>query len=77
MHDCSNRIKNLISKWIQIHCTSQLEGVVVDLGKQYLSSEHSIRILQKAVSDLSSRIDKLQAQEMELTTQIKTTSKAY
>ena len=39
-----------------------------------MSSEHSA--LQKAVSDLSSRIDKLQAQELELTSEIKNTSKA-
>ena len=48
--------------------------IVEDLSKQYLSSEHGA--LQKAVSDLSSRTNKLQAQELELSSQIKTTSKA-
>ena len=38
-----------------------------------MSSEHSA--LQKVVPDLSSRIDKLQAQELELTSEIKNTSK--
>ena len=63
-----------MSEWIQTRHSSQIEEVVVDLTKQYLSSEHGA--LQKAVSDLSSRIDKLQAQELELSSQIKTTSKA-
>ena len=73
-HDCNSRIKNIVSEWIQTRHSSQIEEVVVDLTKQYLSSEHGA--LQKAVSDLSSRIDKLQAQELELSSQIKTTSKA-
>ena len=48
--------------------------MVTSLTQQYLSSEHSA--LQKVVPDLSSRIDKLQAQELELTIEIKNTSKA-
>ena len=52
---------------------SDIKEVVTSLTQKYLSSKHSA--LQKAVSDLSSRIDKLQAQELELTSQIKNTSK--
>ena len=73
-HDCTSRIKNIVSEWIQTHHSSEIKKVVEDLSKQYISSEHGA--LQKAVSDLSSRIDKLQAQELELSSQIKTTSKA-
>ena len=73
-HDCTSCIENIVSEWIQTHHSSQIKKVVEDLSKQYLSSEHGA--LQKAVSDLSSRIDKLQAQELELGSQMKTTSKA-
>ena len=73
-HDCYNRIKNIIHGWIETHGTSQIEKMVGSLTKQCLSSEHDA--LKKVVSDLSSRIDKLQAQELELTSQIKDTSKA-
>ena len=62
-----------LNGFMQTRHSSQIEEVVVDLTKKYLSSEHGA--LQKAVSDLSSRIDKLQAQELELCSQIKTTSK--
>ena len=47
----------------------------MNLTQQYLSLEH--KALQKAVSDLSSKIDKLQAQEVELTSQIKNASKEH
>ena len=50
--------RTLCHEWIQTRHSSQIEKVVEDLSKQYLSSEHGA--LQKAVSDLSSRIDKLQ-----------------
>ena len=73
-HDCINRVKSIISDWIKANGTSEIKEVVTGLTQQYLSSEHSA--LQKAVSDLSSRIDKLQAQELELTSEIKNTSKA-
>ena len=61
-------VANIIHEWIQTHGTSQIEEVVGSLTKQYLSSEHDA--LKKVVSHLSSRIDKLQAQELELTSQI-------
>ena len=73
-HDCINRVKSIISDWIKANGTSEIKEVVTGLTQQYLSSKHSA--LQKAVSDLSSRIDKLQAQELELTSEIKNTSKA-
>ena len=71
-HDCINHVKNIISEWIKTNGMSEIKEVVTSLTQQYLSSEHST--LQKAVSDLSSRIDKLQAQELELTNEIKNTS---
>ena len=54
--------------------TSEKREVVTSLTQQYLSSEHSA--LQKVVSGLSSRTDKLQVQELELYSQIRNTSKA-
>ena len=51
-----------------------MKEVITSLKQQYLSSEHSA--LQKVVPDASSRIDKLQTQDLEITSQIKYTSKA-
>ena len=51
-----------------------MKEVITSLKQQYQSSEHSA--LQKVVPDASSRIDKLQTQDLEITSQIKYTSKA-
>ena len=51
-----------------------MKEVITSLMQQYLSSERSA--LQKVVPDVSSRIDKLQTQDLEITSQIKNTSKA-
>ena len=51
-----------------------MESTVTKLTQQYLSTEHSA--LQKAVSDLSSKIDNLQTQQSKLSEQIKSTSDA-
>ena len=53
---------------------SEKREVVTSLRQRYLSSERSA--LQKVVSGLSSRTDKLQIQELELNSQIGNTSKA-
>ena len=52
--------------------TIETKEAVSSLIQQYLSSEHST--LHKALSDLSSRTDKLQTQQLELNSQIKNTS---
>ena len=58
--------------WLR-HCVSpQIESIVSDLTKEHLSKEYST--LQKAVSDLSAKIDNLQAQELELSSKITDTS---
>ena len=49
-----------------------MESTVTKLTQQYLSTEHSA--LQKAVSDLSNKIENLQTQESKLSEQIKSTS---
>ena len=54
--------------------TSEKREVFTSLMQQYLSSEHSA--LQKVVSDLFSRTDKLQAQELQLNSQMRNTLKA-
>ena len=51
-----------------------MESTVTKLTQQYLSTEHSA--LQKAVSDLSNKIDNLQTQESKLSEQMKSTSDA-
>ena len=51
-----------------------MESTVTKLTQQYLSTEHSA--LQKAVSDLSNKIENLQTQESKLSEQIKSTSDA-
>ena len=48
--------------------TIETKEAVSSLIQQYLSSEHST--LQKVLSDLSSRTDKLQTQQLELNSQI-------
>ena len=50
---------------------TRLKLSITNLTKQYLSTEHDA--LQKAVSDLSSKIDNLQVQESKLSDQIKNT----
>ena len=51
--------------------SKKLESTVTKLTKQYLSTEHIV--LQKAISDLSNKIDSLQTQESKLSEQIKST----
>ena len=62
INNCLDRFNSITSEWIkyQAYDSTQLETVVTNLTQQYLSTEHDA--LQKAVSDLSSKIDKLQAQ---------------
>ena len=59
INDCANRMKNITVDWIQSHDTSKIESTVSDLTKEHLTTEHST--IQKAVNDLSAKIDKLQA----------------
>jgi len=73
-HDCASRIKNITADWCQSHDASQIETLVSDLTKKNLTAEYSN--IQKAVSDLSAKIDSLQAQELQLSSQISNTSKA-
>ena len=63
-----------MNDWIKSHDTSNIESTVVSLTKEYLSTEH--QVLQKAVTDLTSKIDELTAQESELSSQITNASKA-
>ena len=74
--NCMNRFKNITSEWIKCQAcdTSQLESTVTKLTQQYLATEHDV--LQKAVSDLSKKIDNLHVQESKLSDQIKDTSDA-
>jgi len=74
VHDCSSRIKNITVDWVQSRDGSQIDTTVSDLTKKHLTAEHST--IQEAVSDLSAKIDKLQAQELQLSGQISNTSKA-
>jgi len=74
INDCANRIKNITVDWIQSHDVLNIESTVSDLTKEHLTSEHST--IQKAMSDLSAKIDKLQAQELQLSSQITNTTKA-
>ena len=76
INDCVNRFKNITSEWIKCQAcdTSQLESTVTKLTHQYLATEHDV--LQKAVSDLSKKIDNLHVQESKLSDQIKDTSDA-
>lgn len=52
-------LKVLLLNGRQTHGTSEIKDMVTNLMNEYLSSEHSA--IQKVVSDLSGRIDKLQA----------------
>ena len=71
VNDCASHIKNITIDWVQSHVSLQIESIVSDLTKEHLSKEYS---LQKAVSDLSAKIDNLQAQELELSSKITDTS---
>ena len=77
INNCLDRFNSITSEWIkyQANNSTQLETVVTNLTQQYLSTEHVA--LQKAVSDLSSKIDNLQAQESKLSDQIKNTSDTF
>ena len=77
INNCLDRFNSITSEWIKYQASdsTQLEAVVTNLTQQYLSTEHDA--LQKAVSDLSSKIDKLQAQESKLNDQIKNTSVTF
>jgi len=67
-------MKSVLNDWITFHDSSNIESTVASLTKEYLSTEH--QVLQKAVTDLSTKIDVLTAQESELSSQITKTSKA-
>ena len=72
--DFANHMKNITIDWVQSHDASKIESIVSDLIKEHLTTEHST--IQKAVSNLSAKIDKLQAQELQLSSQITNTTKA-
>ena len=76
VNNCLTRFKQISNEWIkyQAYDTTQLETTVNKLTQQYLSTEHTA--LQKAVSDLSDKIDNLKAQESKLSEQMKSTSDA-
>ena len=74
VNDCANRIKNITAEWVKSHDASQIETIVSDLTKKHLTTEFAT--IQKAVCDLSAKIDNLQSQETQLSNQISTTSKA-
>jgi len=63
-----------MNEWIKSHDSSNIESTVASLTKEYLFTEH--QILQKAVTDLSTKIDSLTAQESELSSQITNSSTA-
>ena len=71
-NDCISRIKNITIDWVQSRVSPQIDSVVSDLTKEHLSTE--LTTIQTAVTDLSAKIDNLQAQELKLSTQIASTS---
>jgi len=71
-NDCACCIKNITIEWVQFHVSLQIESAVADITKKHPSTEYTI--IQKAVTDLSTKIDILQAQEQKLSTQITSTS---
>ena len=73
-NNCRNRIKYITSEWVKSQDTSEVEELVTNLTQQHISKEYES--IQKAVSDLSSKIIHLQAQESDLCTQIKNTAVA-
>ena len=77
VNNCLDRFNSITSEWIkyQAYDSTQIEDVVTNLTKQCLLTEHGA--LQKAVSDLSRKIDKLQVQESKLSDQIKNTSDTF
>ena len=56
VNDCAGHIT---VNWVKSHDLSQIETIVSDLTKKHITSEYST--IQKAVSDLSVKIDNLQA----------------
>ena len=76
INNCLSRIKNITNEYIkhQAQITTELETMVSNLSQQSLTTEYDN--LQKAVANLSTRIDNLTARESELSNQIKDTSKA-
>ena len=75
IQDCLNRTKSILNDWIISHDSSNIKRTVAGLTKEYLSTEH--QVLQKAITNLSTKIDTFTAQETELNTQITETSKLY
>jgi len=65
-----SRIKNIAIEWVQSHVSPQIDTVVLNIPKEHLSTEY-------AVTDLSAKIDNLQAQEKKLNTQFTSTSNAF
>jgi len=72
VNDCASRIKNITIEWVQSRVSPQIESVVSDISKGHLSTEFTT--IQTAMTDLSAKIDNLQAQEQKLSTQIASTS---
>ena len=73
-NDCSSRIKYITSEWVKSQDSSKIDKIVTNLTQQHISKEY--QAIQKAVSDLSNKIIHLQAQESDLSTQIKNTAVA-
>jgi len=73
-NNCRSRVKYITSEWVKSQDTSKVEEIVTNLTQQHISKEYES--IQKAVSDLSSKITHLQAQESDLCTQIKNTAVA-
>jgi len=57
-----------MNDWIKPHNSSNIRSTVASFTREYLFIEH--QILQKAVTDLSTKIDSLTAQQPELSSQI-------
>ena len=75
INSCLSRIKNITNDYIkhQAQINTDLETMVSNISQQSLTTEYDN--LQKAVANLSTRIDNLTAHESELSNQIKDTSK--
>ena len=75
INSCLSRFKNITNDYIkhQEQINTDLETMVSNISQQSLTTEYDN--LQKAVANLSTRIDNLTAHESELSNQIKDTSK--
>ena len=73
-NDCRNHVKYINSEWVKSQDASEVEEIVTNLTQQHIWKEYEF--IPKAVSDLSSKIIHLQAQESDLCNQIKNTAVA-